>query len=142
MSAEVILSQLDRVKPTGPRRWLARCPAHEDRSPSLSVRELDDGRILLHCFGGCNCEQIIAAAGVNWDALYPERPVENDFVLSERRPFPASDVLQAIDAEAAIVAVAAANIAQGIELTQDDRERLLLAAERIGAGRRLACGER
>lgn len=37
------------------------CPAHNDRAPSLSIRELDDGRALLHCFAGCAYPEILAA---------------------------------------------------------------------------------
>jgi hypothetical protein len=33
--------------------WTARCPAHDDRNPSLSITEDRDGRVLLHCFAGC-----------------------------------------------------------------------------------------
>ena len=47
-----LLDRLEAVRETGSSRWIARCPAHDDSSPSLAVRELDDGRILLHDFGG------------------------------------------------------------------------------------------
>ena len=139
MSADALLSRLDKVRQTGPGRWLARCPGHEDKSPSLSIRELDDARLLLHCFGGCEVEQVLSALGLDFDALYPEKPLEHG--KRERRPFPASDVLRAISDETLIVAVAAANIAQKVDLSDADLERLMLAAERIQAGRSLALGE-
>jgi predicted DNA-binding transcriptional regulator AlpA len=41
--------------------WLARCPAHNDRSPSLSISEGDDGHLLLHCHKGCTVVQIRSA---------------------------------------------------------------------------------
>lgn len=50
--------------------WLARCPAHADRSPSLSVREGDDGRALLHCFAGCEFEQVLQALGLATSELF------------------------------------------------------------------------
>ena len=40
------------------------CPAHEDRTPSLSISEGEDRKILLHCFAGCSFEEIISAAGL------------------------------------------------------------------------------
>ena len=40
------------------------CPAHEDRTPSLSISEGEDGKILLHCFAGCGFDEIISAAGL------------------------------------------------------------------------------
>lgn len=48
-----------------------RCPAHDDRSPSLSVAEGDDGRVLIHCFAGCTAEQVTAALGLTLADLMP-----------------------------------------------------------------------
>jgi hypothetical protein len=73
MSAAALLNRLDRPKQTGPDRWLAKCPAHEDRSPSLSVRELDDGRVLINCFAGCGAIDVLDSVGLTWSALFPER---------------------------------------------------------------------
>lgn len=47
--------------------WLARCPAHDDREPSLSVGEGHGGRLLLHCFAGCRFTDVV-------HALYAKRP--------------------------------------------------------------------
>jgi putative DNA primase/helicase len=41
--------------------WTVRCPAHHDREPSLSIREADDSKVLVHCHGGCEQERVIAA---------------------------------------------------------------------------------
>lgn len=41
--------------------WIARCPAHEDRTPSLSIGVSSSGKLLLHCFAGCAFADIIAA---------------------------------------------------------------------------------
>lgn len=43
------------------RGWVARCPAHQDTSPSLSIGEGDDGRILLNCFSGCTWGEVTDA---------------------------------------------------------------------------------
>lgn len=75
MTADAMLSHLDGVKRTGPGRWLARCPAHSDKSPSLSLRECDDGRLLVHCFAECDVESILAAVGLGWDAVMPPRAI-------------------------------------------------------------------
>lgn len=53
------------------RGWIARCPAHEDRSPSLSISEGHDGRVLLHCFAGCSTESVLAAIGLSMRDLFP-----------------------------------------------------------------------
>lgn len=56
--------------------WTARCPAHEDRHPSLSIGLAEDRRILLHCHAGCPVEAILAAANLKIADLMPtsDRP--------------------------------------------------------------------
>ena len=54
-------SRGDQVHGRGP--CMATCPGHEDRSPSLSIRDAGD-RILLHCFSGCPVERITESVGV------------------------------------------------------------------------------
>ena len=41
--------------------WMARCPAHDDSTPSLSIRETRDGKLLVHCHAGCEQAAVIAA---------------------------------------------------------------------------------
>ncbi len=60
------------VKPFGPNRFQARCPAHEDKEPSLTVTLNDDGKILMHCHAGCRFNDICAAIGVEPKQLFPE----------------------------------------------------------------------
>lgn len=130
MSADPLLSRLDGVRRTGQGRWLARCPAHEDRTASLSIRELDDGRVLVHDFAGCDVEHVLAATGLGFDALFPTGPL-GEFKSPRRLAFPAIDVLQAIAFEARVVGLVAYDIGAGKTITEADRERVKLAAERI-----------
>jgi hypothetical protein len=131
MIASALLARLNGLKQTGVDRWLALCPAHDDKRPSLSVREIDSDRVLVHCWSGCGVEAVLAAVGLTFEALYPEHPSHH--AKPERRPFPAADVLRAVEREALIVTVAASNLGNGGELTDDDRKRLLLAASRLTA---------
>ena len=59
-----------------PRRngngWSARCPAHDDRRPSLSVSEGDDGRALVKCFAGCTIDAICNAVGLQAADLFSD----------------------------------------------------------------------
>lgn len=139
MKADAFLDRLDKVKRTGNGTWLACCPAHEDRRPSMSIRELDDGRVLVHCFAGCGVEQILSAVGMDFDALFPDKPIEHH-EPPVRKPYPAADVLEAVAFEVLFVATTAANIANGVEISAADRERLMLANDRIIEARRLALG--
>ncbi|MBM3982084.1 MAG: DUF3987 domain-containing protein, partial [Planctomycetes bacterium] len=69
---EALLSKLTGAKKTT-SGWCARCPAHEDRKPSLSVSEGEDGRALIHCHAGCAPEAVCAAVGLSLRDLMPER---------------------------------------------------------------------
>ncbi len=130
MSADNLLSQLSRIKRTGVNRWLALCPAHPDKRPSLAVRELDDGRVLVKCFAGCSVQEVLDAVGLEFDALYPEKLISH-CLHPERHPFNAKDILEVVGYEALIVSVAASTIARGESLVEDDLERLMLASRRL-----------
>jgi hypothetical protein len=53
--------------------WSDRCPAHDDRKPSLSFREDGDGgKVLMHCHAGCETKDICAARGLTLRDLFPE----------------------------------------------------------------------
>lgn len=132
-----LLSGLRKVRRTGAGRWIACCPAHNDRSPSLAISD-KDGRILLHCFAGCETEDVLAAIGMTFSDLMPERLPEE--CRSESRPFYASDVLAIVAQEAWIVFACASDIWQDKELSEADRERLLLAVCRIDQALEIAEG--
>lgn len=135
MSADKLLARLDRVKRTGPGRWVARCPAHDDRGPSLGIRELEDGRTLLHCFAGCTAHEVVAAAGLELSDLFPPRPVPHaqGQPRRERRPFTGDDALACLEFEGRLIYLAACEVAAGKTLNATDRARLGLAVDRISA---------
>jgi hypothetical protein len=58
MTAEAIAKALGGRKAGS--GWTARCPAHDDRTPSLSIRDTDDNKVLVHCHAGCDQERAIA----------------------------------------------------------------------------------
>lgn len=128
MSIDTLLEKLDGVRKTGSDRWVAKCPAHADARPSLALRQVDDGRVLIHCFAGCNVEEVLGSVGLDFDALYPERLSESKPI---RRPFSSADALRCITGEAVLVALAASDLAQGKPLSEDLRARLVTAAGRI-----------
>jgi len=66
------LSRLEKVKPNGNSKWLACCPSHTDKSPSLGIKLTDDDKILINCFSGCSVSEIVAAVGLELSDLMPE----------------------------------------------------------------------
>lgn len=131
MSADQLLARLQGVKRTGEGRWLARCPAHDDRHPSLSVRETADGTVLLKCWTGCSAAEVVAAVGLELADLFPAKTLDGG--KPERRPFPATDILLAVRFETMIVSLAAVQLAKGKRLADEDYDRLKLAASRLQA---------
>lgn len=130
MGAETLLARLDRVRKTGPDSWQARCPAHDDRGPSLTIRETEDAKVLVHCFAGCSVHEVVGAVGLEVTDLFPPRQHQGK---PERRPFPAADALRAVAFESLVVAAAGSALLAGQPFTPGDRERLFLAVERIQA---------
>lgn len=130
MTAAKLLDRLDGVRQSGPGRWLAKCPAHDDRGPSLSIRELEDGRVLVHDFAGCAAADVVASLGLAMTDLFPERPTDHRS-RPTRAWLDARDALAALAIEGQVLAVAAGNWCQGTEFTQTDVERVSLAAGRI-----------
>jgi hypothetical protein len=130
MSVEKLLSNLKKVK-GGRDRWTASCPAHEDRSPSLAIRETEDGRILLKCFGGCSVQEIVGAIGMDIGELFPKEDKLSHHKPRVKNPFYATDLLRVIEFESIVVSVAANNMANGVKLSDNDRSRLRQSQERI-----------
>ena len=130
-TAERLLPRLDGVRQVAQQRWVAKCPAHEDRSPSLSIRETDDGRILVHDFGGCPTTEVLASLGMTVTDLFPERITHHAKSLRPNHWHAMREALKTLCREALVVAIAAEDIAAGRDLSADDAARVAVAAGRI-----------
>lgn len=133
MSASALLDRLDGVRSTGPGRWLAKCPAHEDRSPSLSIRELNDGRTLINCFAGCGAIDVLDALGLEWSALFPERD-HRGFPPSHSK-IPARDLLETLDHEVMVAALIIHDVIENRGADHSHWQRLAQAYSRISKAR-------
>lgn len=133
MIADTLLSRLQKVRGRN-GSWVACCPAHEDRSPSLSIREEAD-KVLVHCFAGCAVDDVLAAVGLDVSDLFPPAVATVPEQPRQRRVrLFAGDVLRCLHHESTVVMVAAHNLANGVALTDGDRERLRTAWQRIDEG--------
>ena len=130
-----LLSRLERVQPIGNNRYKALCPAHDDRSPSLAIKD-DSDRLLLHCFSGCDTTDVLGAIGLTFADIMPDKAMGN--FKKVKKPFYAMDVLGIIKFEATLVYIYATEMAKGLKLTSTDKERLLLATSRINHGYEVA----
>lgn len=129
---ENILALLTKVRQRQPGQWSACCPAHEDKGPSLSIREIPDGAVLIHCFAGCAVTDVVGALGLELSDLFPPRQVTGNTPKRIPRLLTAGQALELFDQETNFLAVAAGNLAAGVMLTNDDLMRLIKASGRIG----------
>ena len=79
---ETVREALEGVRKSG-SGWSAKCPAHEDRAPSLSISEGDDGRVLLFCHAGCPFAAIVRAAGLEEGDLFPKADENGKRIVAE-----------------------------------------------------------
>lgn len=124
MDVNEFISRLAGVRQTKPGEWAARCPAHADKSPSLSVKE-NGGYLLIHCFAGCETADVMERLGLTLQDLFPERLPDNP---PRRGAFTAMDALRCLAFESSVVAIAAADAAEGKPV---DTARMCTAAGRI-----------
>src|SRR5687768_8159424 len=116
MSAERLLARLELVRQAAPARWTARCPSHPDKRPSLSIRELEDGRVLLHCFGACSVGDVLAAVGLQLTDLFPERISHHMPPGKPNHWHAAREALKVLNFEVLVVAIAAEMLTSGTAL--------------------------
>ena len=132
MSAGDLLSRWEGVRARGPGSWSARCPAHDDKSPSLSVRETDDGTVLVHCFGGCSVHEICDAVGLELSDLFPPRP-ETHYGIPRRKPrVDGWQVIEVLQHRLTVLRVAAAGLARGERLSDPDLATVREALGHVG----------
>lgn len=139
---DAVLHRLDRVKRTAPDKWIALCPAHDDKRPSLSVKQADDGKVLLKCWSGCSAQAITEALGLSLADLFPgdRRSLADHGTGPMRRPFNWQDALKGVSHEITVarLIVEAANAGQ--EMDVESLDRLALAEERISDALQAAGG--
>lgn len=134
MTAHRLLDRLDKVRQTSPDRWIACCPAHDDKTPSLSIRQAED-RILVFCFSGCHVEDVLTAVGLSFSDLYLDESraaYEAACAHGGREIERKAKKFDPIDHERLIVEIAEADLRAGRVLNLEDSARVELALERLG----------
>lgn len=61
---DLVLGKLDGVRPQPGSRYMARCPAHDDGTASLSVGRGTEQPVVVHCHAGCDAADVLAAIGL------------------------------------------------------------------------------
>ena len=124
---EVIISKLDKVKRMGNKRFMACCPAHDDKTPSLGIEELSDGRILMNCFAGCDVTEVLHSIGLTMNDLFPEGALGN-FKGWQQLQNQVAEVMETkkqktLSTHKTVLFIADERRKKGIKLTPQDLER-------------------
>ncbi len=122
---ERLLDRLEKARPNGRDRWMACCPAHGDSSPSLSIKEAEDGRVLVHCFAGCEAGDVVAAVGLTLADLFPKQPDRPGNHWRRER------LRAALRHEQDVLTVALADLDAGRVPSPEDAQRAFAARRRI-----------
>ena len=128
MNINDFLGYFEKSHRSGKDEYQCLCPAHNDKTASLSIKNLPDERILIHCFAGCAANDILEAVGLTFDDIVPKRL--GDF-KPVSKPFNPYAVLKAISNETLLVALAGLEVANGKTLPQEDKDRLMIAVNRL-----------
>lgn len=135
MEIQQLLNKLDNVRTSG-EGFTACCPVHDSKSRStLALKEAEDGRILMHCFGGCNVAQVCEALDIELSDLMP--PGQK----SGKVGWLPMDLLPALLRELNYVMIVVNDIIHGDLPTDDDLERLRVVRDRFNTAINLIRGQ-
>lgn len=124
---------LNGIRSVGTDRWVALCPAHDDRRPSLSLR-LKGDRWLVICFAGCELIDIVNSIGLEIADLFHHRQTRRS-CAGERLRLSAAEQLELLEHEVSVVAILAADFLERRAITESHWQRLAQAVARIGRAR-------
>ena len=127
MYIEDLLNRFDGVRETGNGQYSCRCPAHEDKSNSLGIKQGDGDRILFNCFAGCDVKSILDAVNLKWSDIMPD----NKLYQAEKNGFNPYSVLKMIRDEVLIIGLASVDLRAGKKLSDEEHDRLLKAVGNV-----------
>ena len=129
MNIEQLLPSLEKLRRTGDGKWLACCPAHNDKHPSLAIKQTDDGKILIHCFAGCDVETIVSSLDLTLADLMPDNP---SYKKGSKPPkFNKYELFDRLAFEAIILSIAIRQLINKTPLNNEDQKRVLKAEQTI-----------
>jgi hypothetical protein len=143
--AETLISRLEHVRQYD-KGWRADCPVGHRSKGTLSIGEGDDSRVLLRCFAGCDALDVVHAVGLELKDLFEERPTEHSEPRTPKerreareraRMYKVRRLLPELAFESRVVLAAAGKIEHDEPLTHDDRDRLVVAVQRIEQAREM-----
>ena len=117
---DCILARLEKVIPKGQNKWAACCPAHSDKTPSLSIARGDDGRALLKCWAGCSAADVVDAMGLTMADLFPQSEQHHTRPGRQRIYPDYRMILRMISHELTVIVISADRICGGRKIDNHD----------------------
>jgi CHC2 zinc finger len=124
MNIDDILSRLEKVKQYNGRQWVACCPAHDDKTPSLAIKIGDENRVLMKCWAGCAIDEIVAAMDLSLSDLMGDVPKEHSNHKRGNRLSP-TVVLKAVAANVLLAGIIVCDVAKAGHVTEEQKIKLL-----------------
>ena len=123
------VNKLQKVQSRGRDSYVACCPAHDDKNPSLKL-DLKGEKILIKCWSGCSTEDILGAVGMHFDDIFPDRPIYQR--SSGKQPaLSSADALRIIKYEAMIIWMYGQDLRNKKTPTDEDHNRFTVAITRV-----------
>ena len=128
---EKLRQSMSGFRKNGRDQYIACCTAHEDKNPSVSIRELPDGRVLMFCHAGCETVDVLAGAGLSMSDLFPDHGRYNGRPVSPGARWDYRALIRALRFETTLINICANDLANNRPLSESDRQRLIQAAQRV-----------
>ena len=130
---EKVLANAELVTQTKPGQWRCKCPSHQaekSKRKSLSVSETEIGSVLIHCFAGCDVDEVVAAWGLSLSDLFPkDEYIEKGKCSKKPKGKDPRKLIEGVQFVATIVELGASKLLQGEILDDDDLYTLKDAAQ-------------
>lgn len=131
----VLLSRLEKVTAKGKNNWMACCPSHEDKTPSLALHEDHNGLILIKCFAGCEVLDVLAAVDMQMEDLFPNGSPGNfrswQRLEDEYKNKQGNKELQGIQEDVLVLEMARQMRKRGERLSKTDLDREQVAYKKV-----------
>lgn len=121
---DALLARLGKLRQIREDEWTALCPAHADRTPSLAVKQLTGGKILVYCHAGCSAREIVESIGLEMTDLFPDR--EDKAIVERRLRIRAQETEDILRVE-----LARACLMNGMRLSEKEAAAVRAAAGRL-----------
>lgn len=122
MNIDSVLSRLDKVKSRGKDKWIACCPAHDDKNPSLAISIVDD-TVLFKCFSGCGGVEVMEALevrGCQKEDFFPYRPQNRSSLFATPEVYYSQKQLEELELQVHFLHVYAEDRLQGKNIAAND----------------------